>query len=79
MDGPNAVWHIDGNHKLIRWRMVVYGGIDGYSRLVVYLQCSSNNFAVTVLSAFMYAVYRYGIPGCVQSDLGGENVGVAVQ
>ena len=20
--GPNALWHIDGNHKLIRWRMV---------------------------------------------------------
>ncbi len=20
---PNAVWHIDGNHKLIRWRFVV--------------------------------------------------------
>ena len=21
--GPNAVWHIDGNHKLIRWRLVI--------------------------------------------------------
>ena len=21
-DGPNAIWHIDGNHMLIRWRFV---------------------------------------------------------
>lgn len=76
VDGPNAVWHIDGNHKLIRWRMVVHGGIDGYSQLVVYLWCSTNNLAVTVLSAFMDAVYRYRVPGGVRSDFGGENVDV---
>lgn len=26
---PNALWHIDGYHKLIRWRFVIHGGIDG--------------------------------------------------
>ena len=26
--GPNALWHIDGLHKLIRWGFVVHGGID---------------------------------------------------
>ena len=30
-DGPNARWHVDGNHKLIKWRFVVLGGIDGFS------------------------------------------------
>ena len=39
VDAANNVWHIDGNHKLIRWRMVVHGGIDGYSRLITFLQC----------------------------------------
>ena len=24
---PNALWHVNGYHKLIRWRIVVYGGI----------------------------------------------------
>ena len=41
---PNSLWHIDGHHKLIRWRVVVHGGIDGYSRLVDFLSaqaCSS--------------------------------------
>ena len=29
----------DGQHKLVRWGFVTHGGIDGYSRLVVYLHC----------------------------------------
>jgi hypothetical protein len=40
---PLSLWHLDGNHKLIRWRLVVHGGVDGYSRLPVYLHCSNNN------------------------------------
>ena len=23
VDHPNSVWHLDGNHKLIRWRLVM--------------------------------------------------------
>ena len=75
VSGPNAVWHIDGNHKLIRWTedMVIHGGVDGYSRTIVYLKCAQNNQADTVMVA---AVDEYGLPECVRSDLGGENVEV---
>lgn len=31
---PNALWHIDGHHKLIRWGIVIHGCVDGYSRMV---------------------------------------------
>jgi len=24
-----SLWHIDSNHKLILWKIVVHGGIDG--------------------------------------------------
>ena len=34
VSSPNALWHVDGYHKLIRWKIVVHGGIDGFSRLV---------------------------------------------
>lgn len=33
--GPNSLWHIDRHHKLVRWRIVIHGGIDGYSRIPV--------------------------------------------
>lgn len=39
----NSLWHIDGHHSLVRWRLIVHGGIDGFSRVVVYLSCSTNN------------------------------------
>ena len=74
--GPNALWHIDGLLKLIRWGFVIHGGIDGYSRLVVFLKCATNNRAETVLSSFLDSTRRYGIPSRVRSDYGGENIEV---
>ena len=73
---PNEVWHFDGHHKLIRWRLVIYGCIDGYSRVITYLHCSTNNTSITVLSLFTNAVQRFGLPQKIFSDLGGENVDV---
>ena len=69
----NALWHIDGYHKLIRWRLVIHGGIDGYSRVPVYLKVASDNKAVTVFNAFLQAVELFGQPSCVRLDRGGEN------
>jgi hypothetical protein len=28
--GQNALWHVDGNHKLIQWKLIVHAGIDGF-------------------------------------------------
>ena len=76
VNGPNSLWHIDGHHKLIKWRFVVHGGIDGFSRTIVYLRCSTNNLASTVMSSFTDAISKYGIPDQLRSDRGGENVRV---
>ena len=67
----------DGHHKLIRWRFVTHGGIDGFSRLIVYLKCSTNNRASTVYSQFMSAIQRYGLPSRIRTDCGTENLQVA--
>lgn len=63
--GPNCLWHIDGNHKLIRWKFIIHWGIDGFSRMITYLKCSGNNRSDTVLSAFMSAYQLFGIPSRV--------------
>ena len=60
-----------------RWRLVIHGGIDGFSRMPVFLKVSNNNKAETVLEAFVDATDKYGLPLRVRSDKGGENVRVA--
>ncbi len=67
---------VDGHHKLVRWRFVTHAGIDGYSRLIVYMRCSDNKSS-TVYRAFLEAVKKYALPSRVRSDHSGEHVLVA--
>lgn len=60
-----------------RWRIIVHGGVDGYSRLIVFLKCANNNRASTVLELFQSATRQCGIPSRVRADKGGENARVA--
>ena len=73
VESPNSLWHLDGYHKLIRWKLVIHGGIDGYSRLITFLKVSTNNHASTVLSAYVSAVDEFGLPSRIRIDRGGEN------
>lgn len=72
--GPNSLWHIDGHHSLINWGFVIHGAIDGFSRMIVFLKCSTNNKKETVHNLFMASVDTFGIPSRVRTDRGGENV-----
>ena len=56
---------------------MIHGGIDGYSRLIVFLHANTNNRASTVFDLFQKAVQTYGLPSRVRTDKGGENVDVA--
>ncbi|XP_041827246.1 uncharacterized protein LOC121644788 [Melanotaenia boesemani] len=74
---PNQLWHIDGNHKLVRWRMVFHGCVDGFSRTIIYLQCLNNNRASSVLGLFRTGIQCFGLPLRVRCDHGMENTEVA--
>ena len=69
--------HVDTCHKLIRWRFIIAGGIDGFSRYIVYLKCIDNNKAETILQCFEQAVQQFGLPLRLRSDMGLENIKIA--
>uniref|UniRef100_A0A8C4RTA1 Integrase core domain-containing protein n=1 Tax=Erpetoichthys calabaricus TaxID=27687 RepID=A0A8C4RTA1_ERPCA len=66
--------YIDSNHKLIPWRFVFHGCVDGYSRTIVYIEASNNNSASTVLTFFLEGVRNFGLPLRVRGDASSENV-----
>ncbi|KAF7987119.1 hypothetical protein HWV62_321 [Athelia sp. TMB] len=74
---PDALWHVDGHHKLIRWGIVIHGMVDGFSRTVVAMRASSNNRASTVLDVFLEAAGIWGYPSRMRGDRGGENIDLA--
>ncbi|KAG1827436.1 uncharacterized protein BJ212DRAFT_1474588 [Suillus subaureus] len=55
----NALWHMDGHHKLICWGIIIHGIIDGYCRTMVTIHPSTSNSAFTVLEVFLNAVTLY--------------------
>ncbi|KAF7317402.1 Integrase catalytic domain-containing protein [Mycena chlorophos] len=75
---PNAKWHMDGHHKLIRHGIVIHAFVDGYDRMCTGIRASNNNKSETVLEVFLQAVQTHGVPSRVRGDRGGENVLVSV-
>ena len=61
----------------LRWGFVIHGGIDGFTRMIVFLECHTNNRASTVYRLFHNALQTYGLPSRVRSDKGRENCDVA--
>ena len=76
VQGPNHLWHIDPNHKLVRLHLVVIGGIDGFSCLPVMLSCADNNKTETILRCLLSAVDEFALPSRIRTDKGMENVDI---
>ncbi|KAL0565018.1 hypothetical protein V5O48_017012, partial [Marasmius crinis-equi] len=75
--GPNALWHHDGQHGLIRYRIVIHGFVDGYSRMITGMRAHDNNRKDTVAALSHDARAVHGTPSRVRGDHGVENLEVA--
>lgn len=58
---------------------MTHGGVDGKTRVVVYLKASNNNRAETVREVFLESTKSFGWPSRVRADWGGENVGIQAE
>ena len=74
---PNHLWHVDSNRKLIHWRFILHGCIDGYNRAIVYLKCFNDNLATTLLQCFILGAQGFGLPSRVRGDRRVKSVDVA--
>lgn len=59
---------------MIRYRIVIHGFIDGYSRLALGMRANNNNRAQTVLDLFEAIALVHGYPSRTRGDYGTENV-----
>lgn len=55
----------------------MFGGVDGFSRKILYLKAANNNKASTALTFFLEAVQKHGFPSRVRGDQRVENVDIA--
>ena len=77
--GPNSLWHIDGFDKLKPYGFWIHGGIDGYSRRILWLEVGiSNNEPAFIAKYFVDCVKAVGgTARIVRADFGTENTYVA--
>lgn len=78
-DGPCQTWHVDGFDKLKPYGFGVSGCIDGYSRKLVWLECSfTNNNPTLIASFFIKAIEQEGGTAAhIRTDKGTENTFIA--
>lgn len=74
--GPNCIWHVDSYDKLKPYGLCINGGIDGFSRSVIWLHTYSTNSDPRIVGGYyMDAVQNlHGCPTIVRTDPGTENV-----
>ncbi|CAC5395567.1 unnamed protein product [Mytilus coruscus] len=57
--------------------MVIHGGIDGFSRMVTFINLALDNKAATALEPFVQGCQEFGVPSRVRTDHGRENLDIA--
>lgn len=79
VQGPNHIWHIDGNDKLKPYGFCISGCVDGFSRKIMWLKVGRTNKNPDVICMYFLDVVRDldVLPSVVRMDRGTENVHIA--
>ncbi|XP_053398073.1 uncharacterized protein LOC123523442 [Mercenaria mercenaria] len=76
--GPNYLVHIDGYDKLKPYGFLIHGAICGFSRKILWLKVARSNNDPKVVATFfleyLNAINVIGLPRCIRTDAGTENV-----
>ena len=74
--GPGDIYHIDGNDKLKKWGICIHGGIDGFSRKLLWLKAATtNNNPIVIANYFLQSIKTNGFtPKILRMDKRTENV-----
>ncbi|KAF3842610.1 hypothetical protein F7725_024561 [Dissostichus mawsoni] len=72
--GTLSLVHVDTNHKLISYNIVLFGGVERVFEKGNVLRCFDQHRASTAYGFFLEANQRHGVPLRVRGDQGVENV-----
>ena len=77
--GPNYLWHLDGNDKLKPFGFCIHAAIDGYSRRILLLEVSNTNNNPKVVGQYYLSCVKElgGVPRCIWCHCGTENIYIA--
>ena len=73
--GPNYVWHIDEFDKLKPYGFSIHGCIDGYSRIIIWLEVSAYNKCPDLIAYYYVKASKNlnGILKIIKTDNGTEH------
>jgi len=73
--GPNFLWHFDGYDKLKPYGLCISGCIDGFSRMIIWLNVYKTNSDPKVIASYYTdaVIERSGAPLRIRADRGTEN------
>ena len=79
LNGPNDVWHCDGYDKIKQYDFPIHGGVDGFSRKILWLKVvRSNKNPIVPAALYLRATQEQGLcPNLLKTDCGSENRDIA--
>ncbi|XP_029014862.1 uncharacterized protein LOC114860437 isoform X2 [Betta splendens] len=77
ISAPLLLLEIDTNRKLMRYGVVLFTGMDAFSRKILYLRAVNNNKPSTALKVFLDAADKHGFPSRVKGPQAAENLDIA--